>query len=195
MRKNISLVLSVIAFIAVLTFLLDYKIRPDIKTLDDISEASDTIQHQAPDFQFQDLQGRSSALSEFKGKIVILHFWATWCPPCLIEFPKLVKAVQSDQDLILLAVSSDDQQSAVQKFSRQHDLSQSPDTRIYMIWDQDRKITHDLFQTFAYPETILIDGTGQMIRKIPGDADWTSPDMKSYLKSLTGTLADTRGKP
>lgn len=196
MRKNISLIFSLLALIAIVTLLLDHEIKPDVKTLEDISSKADTPFYQAPNFAFTDISGHKSSLNAFKGKIVILHFWATWCPPCLVEFPKLVEISKLyKNDIVVLAISSDDHLPVLRQFADKNSISSGKTPNIHVIWDEDRKITHDRFQTFAYPETILIDGTGRMVRKIPGDADWTSPEMKSYLESLIGTLAGKPGTP
>lgn len=196
MRKNISLILSLLAFIAVLTLLLDYQIKPDIKTLDEISKSANTPAHEAPDFSFTDVKDRTSNLKDLKGKIVILHFWATWCPPCIQEFPKLVAAAEEfKENTVVLAVSSDSQKSVIEKFLKTSAPQIDKASNIFVIWDKDRNITHDLYQTFTYPETIIIDGQGRMLRKISGDADWTSPEMKSYLKGLTTPLAGGPIKP
>lgn len=196
MRKNLSLVFSLLALIAVFTLLLDYKITPRVRTLDDISQDSYQPAHQAPDFSFTEFENRQKSLSDFKGKIVILHFWATWCPPCISEFPKLVSVSKKLQDnIVLLAVSSDGKPDVIERFIDKSVPDFRSQPNMYMVWDQNRTITHDLYQTFAYPETIIIDGSGQMIRKIPGDADWTSPEMESYLQSVIGSLADNPVKP
>lgn len=196
MRKNISLAFLLLALIAVLTLLLDHRITPQIRTIDDISKSAYQPVHDAPDFSFIDIKGRKSSLEAQKGKIVILHFWATWCPPCVTEFPKLVSvSSQFRDDIILVAVSSDSNSADIQKFINRTATKVLGMDNIYMVWDKNRAITHDLYQTFAYPETIITSRDGRMLRKIPGDADWTSPEMKTYLQNVIGTLADGTVKP
>ena len=183
MRKNLSLILGAVALIAVVTLLLDFQIKPAVKTIDDIAASGDMRAHQAPDFTVSDIYGRDISLAKLRGRIVILHFWASWCPPCLVEFPKLVELSKANEnDITLLAVSSDETAEAVRKFYASQLKSAAKPGNIVMVWDRDRKITHDLFQTFAYPQTIVIDGSGRMVRKIAGDADWTSPAMKAYIQ-------------
>ena len=196
MRKNLSLVFTILTIIAVITLLLDYKIKPQVRSLDEIANDSYQPKNHAPDFTFTDLKDRKASLNDLKGKIVILHFWATWCAPCIREFPKLVEVSKEfSDDIALLAVSSDDQIGAITRFTEKTLPKMGAQKNIYLIWDKNRAITHDLYQTFAYPETIIIDREGQMIRKIPCDADWTSPGMKSYLKDITASLAKAPQNP
>jgi len=191
MAKNISLICGLLAILAVATLLLDHNIKPDTKSVPDIT-SRDVPLHSAPDFSFTDLNGHTSDLSAFRGKIVILHFWATWCPPCLVEFPKLVEAAKGKENILaVLAVSSDDEKSVLRRYAMRKTLPKN----VHVIWDEGRRITHDLFQTFSYPETIIIGADGKMLRKIAGDADWTGDVMKTYLDEITAGLADKAGKP
>ena len=197
MRKNISLAFLLLALIAVATLLLDYKIKP-ITQVTEHSTTPETINAQpAPDFAFSDITGRTGyRLSDFKGKTVILHFWATWCAPCVKEYPKLTASVRGlKKDIVVLAISSDADIKTIRTFIDKTDPESRNQKNIYTVWDEDRSITHDLYQTFAYPETIIIDREGRMVRKIPGDADWTGESLQSYLKSLIAPLAESPAKP
>ena len=138
----------------------------------------------APLFSFTTISGETVLSSDLKGKVVLLHFWATWCPPCVSEFPKLLQAGRTFRDdLVIIALSSDKSETDIQKFLKSNSLK--PDNKnIFIALDKNRAITHDLFQTFAYPETIIIDRKGNMVRKIAGDADWTSEEITDYLRSL-----------
>lgn len=196
MRKNISLAFLVLALVAVATLLLDYKIKPVMPVVENFTSASATDNRAAPDFSFKDINGNTHRLSAFKGKIVILHFWATWCAPCVQEFPKLTASVRGyGKDIEVLAVSSDKSENAIRQFIRKTDPGSAWQKNIHLIWDENRAITHDLYQTFAYPETIIINREGNMVRKIPGDADWTGEELESYLKSLMAPLAENQTKP
>ena len=181
MRKNIFIIIFILIAIAAATLWTSYKTSPSIIIQSQSGEVALTAATAAPDFSFAATDGRKADLAQFKGKLVILHFWATWCPPCIEEFPKLVEVSKDmEQDVVLLAVSSDKSRREIERFMGKFDLSQNA----YIIQDSDRAITHDLYQTFTYPETILIDRDGKMVRKIAGDADWTSPEMRSILQDL-----------
>src|SRR4051812_35068691 len=76
----------------------------------------------APDFTVQDSSSRIS-LRDFRGKIVVLNFWATWCPPCVEEMPSLLAMQKELKDrVVVLAVSTDDSNSEYEKFVREHGL-------------------------------------------------------------------------
>ncbi len=185
MKKNISLLLGIFAAIAVITLLLDFQIKPRVRTIDDIADNNSLPVRMAPDFEFTDIKGRKNNLSDFKGKIVILHFWATWCPPCVKEFPKLAAMEDNfEDDVVVLALSSDKSEEIIKTFVTESSPASEDLPGFYTIWDKSRAITHDLYQTFSYPETIIIDRKGGMVRKIAGDADWTSPEMTSYLQDI-----------
>ncbi|PZP55236.1 MAG: hypothetical protein DI586_07515 [Micavibrio aeruginosavorus] len=190
MKKNISLIVGIFAAIAIATLLLDVRVKPRVRTIDDIAEKSSIKVRIAPDFSATDIRGRKVRLSDFKGKIVILHFWATWCPPCVGEFPKLTAMANSFRDdVVVLALSSDSQEKTIRQFITQSAPASAKLASFYSVWDENRAVTHDLYQTFSYPETIIIDRNAAMVRKIPGDADWTSQEMTSYLEDIAGTIA------
>lgn len=181
MRKNIFIIIFILIAIAAATLWTSYQSRPSIIATPQIEGAKNTITA-APDFSFETTAGKKADLNSLKGKIVILHFWATWCPPCVDEFPRLTQLANDMQDdVIVLAVSSDKSLNDIKRFTGKFPLPPN----VYIIQDIDRAITHDLYQTFAYPETILIDRDGMMDRKIAGDADWTSSEMRAMLKQLT----------
>ena len=184
MRRNIFIIGLVLLSIAGLTLWLDYQM-PGFSYVANPTEQ--TLKPEAaPGFVFKTLSGEKLLSSDLKGKIILLHFWATWCPPCVSEFPKLLQAGETFRDdLVVIALSSDKSEADIEKFLKSNSLK-ADDSNIYMSLDKNRVITHDLFQTFAYPETIIIDRQGSMVRKIAGDADWTSKEMMDYLRSLAG---------
>jgi len=133
----------------------------------------------APDFHVTTLDGRSVSLSAFKGKVVMVHFWATWCPPCVEEIPTLDRLYRTffGKDLEILAVSVDDNVQAVGSFVRKYGLS----LPVYL--DPERS-SANLYGTFKFPETYLIDRGGVVRSKTIGARDWSSPDSIQYVQSL-----------
>lgn len=124
----------------------------------------------APDFFYTTLKGETEKLSAQKGKVVLLHFWATWCAPCKVEFPELLKLADSHPETItILAFSVDDSPKNIEKFVKGRTVPQN----FKLIWDEDKKISKDLFQTVNYPETVLVGCDGLMEDKVIGMAqDW-----------------------
>ncbi|MFY9741780.1 MAG: TlpA disulfide reductase family protein [Candidatus Sulfotelmatobacter sp.] len=132
----------------------------------------------APDFTVQD-STRKVTLSQFKGQVVVLNFWATWCPPCVEEMPSLVQMQQKmkDKGITVLAVSVDVDDDAYRKFLQDHNVN------LLSVQDADQK-ANDLYGTFKFPETYIIDRNGIVRRKFIGAVDWTEPDIIDFLSKL-----------
>lgn len=131
----------------------------------------------APDFTVKD-GIQQATLSKFRGKVVVLNFWATWCPPCIEEMPSLVAMQLRMKDKVtVLAVSTDEDAAAYQRFTEQHTSG------LLTIRDADRK-SAELYGTFRYPETYVIDSNGVLRRKFIGPVDWTKPEIIDYLAKL-----------
>ncbi|HZW97182.1 MAG TPA: TlpA disulfide reductase family protein [Candidatus Eremiobacteraceae bacterium] len=132
----------------------------------------------APDFTVRD-SSRTVTLSQFKGQVVVLNFWATWCPPCIEEMPSLVQMQQrmKDKGVTVLAVSVDVDNSSYQRFLRDHGVN------LLSVRDADQK-SNSLYGTFKFPETYVIDRNGVVRRKFIGPVDWTEPDVIEYLGKL-----------
>ena len=131
----------------------------------------------APQFTVQDAD-RRVALSDHRGKVVVLNFWATWCPPCVEEMPSLVAMQAKMKDKVqVIAVSTDQNKSAYDKFLIDHKIA------LLTVRDPEFK-SSTLYGTFQYPETFVIDGQGIVRRKFIGPVDWTKPAIMDYLAKL-----------
>jgi cytochrome c biogenesis protein CcmG/thiol:disulfide interchange protein DsbE len=143
----------------------------------------------AKPFSFTDYEGRTHALEDFKGKIVILNFWASWCAPCIKEFPMLINTVeQRPDDVVLIALSSDMDEDSMNRFiKRKLALPEgAAKDSILIAFDENQTITQGLYGTTKLPETYLIDREQNMRAKIIG-ADWESEDLEEYLNLLLGS--------
>ena len=140
-----------------------------------------TLSQTAPNFTFKQVdRGASHSLSSFKGKTVLINFWASWCGPCLYEYPALITlATEHADDLVLLMVSSDKSPEQAYEFSRgfcmQRGMANPGDSRLFpdypnimVTWDKGRHITRELFGTTHYPESILIGPNGTITHKYIG---------------------------
>lgn len=118
-------------------------------------------------------------LSQLKGQIVVLNFWATWCPPCIEEMPSLVQMQQrmKAKGIIVLAVSVDADGGAYRQFLKDHNVN------LLSVRDPDQK-SNGLYGTSKFPETYIIDRDGVIRRKFIGAVDWTEPDVIEYLGKL-----------
>jgi peroxiredoxin len=123
----------------------------------------------APNFTVRD-SDRTVTLSQFKGQVVVLNFWATWCPPCIEEMPSLVRMQQHMQSkgVTVLAVSVDVDENNYRRFLKEHGVN------LLTVRDPDQK-SNGLYGTFKFPETYIIDRNGIMRRKFIGAVDWTEP--------------------
>lgn len=130
----------------------------------------------APDFTVSD--GTTSIhLASYRGQVVLLNFWATWCAPCIQEMPSLLALHHDQPNLAILAVSVDEDPDAYSSFilHRHIDLTTVRDPS---------ESAAKLFHTDMWPETYVIDRKGVIRRKFVGAQDWSSPEIREYLKSL-----------
>ena len=132
----------------------------------------------APDFSLQDSDHKVT-LSQFRGQVVVLNFWATWCPPCVEETPSLVQmqARLKDKGVVVLAVSIDADDAAYHKFLKEYGVN------MVTVRDEAKKAS-SLYGTFGWPESYVIDRNGVIRRKFIGPVDWTSPEVTDYLSKL-----------
>lgn len=132
----------------------------------------------APEFTLAD-SGRKVSLADFRGKTVVLNFWATWCPPCIEEMPSLVAMQRQLQDkVVVLAVSVDKDRAAYERFVRQYDLA-----ALETVLDPNEE-SRKLYSTTGLPETFVIDRNGVIRRKFVGPLDWTEKEILDYLAKL-----------
>jgi len=133
---------------------------------------------EAPPANLATLDGKRFDLSAYRGKVVFLNFWATWCPPCIEEMPSLVKLQQEmGNKVTILAVSEDADDAAYKQFVRDHNID------LLTVRDP-KNSANTLYGTFKFPETYVIDKDGVIRRKFIGAADWSNPEIIDYLNKL-----------
>lgn len=130
----------------------------------------------APDFTVADTD-HTVKLSSFRGKIVVLNFWASWCIPCVEEMPSLQTLQEKLPNVQVLAVSTDEDGAAYKRFLDEH--------RILFLTVRDaQQKSNALYGSLRFPETYIIDRKGVIRRKLIGAQDWASPEMITYLSKL-----------
>jgi peroxiredoxin len=138
----------------------------------------------APDWQLSDVDGKTVKLSDFKGKVVILDFWATWCPPCRAEIPGFI-AIQkkyADKGFTMVGVSLDEQGASVVKpFMRQLGMN-------YPVVIGNQRIVSDYGGITAIPTTFVIDRQGNVVAAYQGFTDQST--FESVIQPL---LEKTQG--
>jgi len=117
------------------------------------------------------------SLVSLRGRVVVLNFWASWCPPCLEEFPSLETLQKQMPGVTVLAVSFDGDPSAYASFLRKHPLTLQTALETTVRSDKDYGVT-------GPPETYIVDPNGIVRRKFVGAQDWSSPEIRSFLQAL-----------
>jgi len=130
----------------------------------------------APDFTVSD--GKTTIhLANYHGQVVLLNFWATWCPPCVQEMPALIQLHHDRPDLAILAVSIDEDEDAYTRYIQRRGVD------LITVRDPGQTAAK-LYHTEGWPETYIIDRKGIIRRKIVGDPDWSNPEIREFLRTL-----------
>jgi peroxiredoxin len=143
----------------------------------------------APDFTLPVVSDAADAgsvsLSDLRGRVVLLNFWASWCKPCEDEMPAMERLYRSlgPEGLQLLAVSVDEARPQVDAFRRRLDLT------FPILLDADKDVSL-LYQTYRYPETLLIDRDGTVVERYIGPREW---DAELYQARIRRLLEPSRG--
>ena len=133
----------------------------------------------APNFELKDRAGKPLNVKDFRGKVVFLNFWATWCPPCIEEMPAMEKLHQElEKDgLVMLAVNFQEGPERVKEFFTQHNLTFTP------LLDRDGKVTEQ-YQAWGLPVSVVINKRGQIAARATGSKDWHSDEARQFFKKL-----------
>jgi peroxiredoxin len=136
----------------------------------------------APDFRATHLgTGESVSLASYRGQVVLLNVWATWCPPCEAEMPEFQRLYQElgPDGLRILAVSVDETGGeVVRQWARERGLT------FDILHDPRREIEHT-YQTIGLPETFIIDRAGRVVKRVTGHVlSWDAPQQKAFLRRL-----------
>ncbi len=133
----------------------------------------------APDFELKDLDGTTIRLHDLRGKVVLLNFWATWCPTCRFEMPSMEALHKefSSQGLAVLAVALRESAEDVQSFYKEQNIS------FPALLDHNGKAS-ELYETWSLPTTFLINKRGYIVGKVIGYRDWHSGQSKAFFAQL-----------
>lgn len=141
-----------------------------------------------PEFSFKTLNDKNFNINDISSKVILIHFWASWCAPCVIELPKLVKLAEDfPKDIMIIAISSDTDRVTLDRFLKRANLTDQPSNFI-ITFDDKKVITQDIFQTIKLPETIILNRKFEMVEKIAGDADWNSLELRHNLKEIMNSV-------
>jgi len=131
----------------------------------------------APDFTITADTGQTVSVPDFKGKLLVLNFWASWCPPCVEETPSLSQfaAAYASKGVVVLGVSVDKDEKAYKNFLQKFKPN--------FLTAREFK-AHEDYGTFMYPETYIIDAKGKVLKKYAEPVDWMDPRITQLIDSL-----------
>ncbi len=136
----------------------------------------------APNFELRGLDGEARAKRDYRGRVVLLNFWGSWCPPCREEFPSLERLHEAlgGRDFTVLAIAVADTGDAVAGFL----AGRRPAFDILL--DEDRKAA-DAYHAAGVPVTYLLDRQGRLLAGKTGPQQWDGPQMQSLIRELIRT--------
>lgn len=128
-----------------------------------------------------DIYGKPGHLSDLRGKVVVLNFWASWCPPCIEETPSLIRLQHyiAPRNALVLGVSWDEDPDAYEKFLKDQGFN------FPTFLEPTRKVALE-YGTPVIPDTYIIDRRGKILRKFYGSQQWDSPEMLAYFDTILG---------
>jgi peroxiredoxin len=140
-----------------------------------VIEAGDT----APDFSVVTEDGKTVTREDFGGKLLVLNFWASWCPPCISELPSLNEFAKEykNQGVVVLGVSIDKNPNLYKRFLQQRQVA------FETARDPEANISAS-YGTFQIPETYIIDRSGKVLEKVISDQNWMSPEFLQRVKTM-----------
>ncbi|QDG49691.1 TlpA family protein disulfide reductase [Persicimonas caeni] len=181
--KMVVLGAAVAAFVAV-------QLAPwDLSEKEGVAEAvvdlqGEWVDRPAPDFQLPNVDtGQQMSLSDFRGKVIFLNFWASFCEPCRREMPSMENLVRQykNRGLEMVAVSLDPEQQDINKFMNEFLPGQR--SAMTVLWDAAGQ-SSQAYGTEFIPETYIIDRQGRIVARFVNEYDWTRPEAKQLIEAL-----------
>jgi thiol-disulfide isomerase/thioredoxin len=149
--------------------------QPDVSQTIKVNEVSDL-----PEIVFENSDGETINLSDQKGKVVFINFWATWCPPCIAEMPSindLQEKLKDNKNIVFIMVDTDHDFSRSVLFVKKHQFT-------FPVYQANSAIPANLLGS-AIPTTVIFDKKGKMVFKHEGGADYSNAKVLTYLQQLS----------
>lgn len=145
---------------------------------------------ETPALALADLNGRPHNLRDYKGQVVLVNFWATWCPPCRAEMPSMqrLKGILSGQRFAILAVDMGEEPEAVRAFLREIKVD------FPILMDRDGEVLRR-WKVFAFPTSFVLDPQGRIRYALFGSTEWDDPDTVAKIRALLPPSGGRRPKP
>jgi len=135
----------------------------------------------APDFTLEDMDGETYTLSKLHGKVVMVNFWATWCPPCREEIPSMEAIYQALQDKGFIVLAINQWETPDHVFSYMGQLEVYPTFPI--LFDRDSSVS-DSYGVKGLPTTLLIDKQGRVVYRAVGGRNFNHPEVRALIEQL-----------
>ena len=139
------------------------------------TQAASAVEKKALNQSFSTIDGKTITLYQFKGKMVLVHFWAAWCPPCIKELPVLLQAAKDNPDIAVIAISVDRNKKDMTDFLA-HINNLSMIKNVFFVHDPGNRITVNNVKVFRYPETFIITRDMIIGAHVEGGLDWSRFD-------------------
>src|SRR4030067_3062182 len=139
---------------------------------------------EAIDFTLKDLDNKRISLKSYRGKVVMLNFWATWCTPCRLEMPSMEKLHRQfkDKGFVVLAVAAGEKAEGDTAFVKESTMTFST------LLDTDQGVAED-YKVWALPTTYFINAEGKIIGRVNGSRDWSAKEATQYISSIVQTAS------
>ncbi len=131
-------------------------------------------------FELPRLEGGTYSSKSLSGHVVLLNFWASWCGPCVEEFPSLIELAKKQPQLLIVAISGDKDLQSLNAFLKA--FEKRPKNMVVVV-DSDQRVAH-LYGADVLPESYVFSKTGGLIRKIAGAQKWNDPNALDYFSQL-----------
>ncbi len=149
-----------------------------------VSDSVREFEDSAPNFSLKNLDGHTVELTHFKDKVVIVNFWASWCPPCVRELPSLLSLIEKFKgDVVLIAVSADEDENDLREFLKANKISENL-AAVHIVRDPTNQVA-SLYGTNKLPESYILRRQNRFHRKIEGLKNWSSPAFIKTFNELT----------
>jgi len=182
--KKYVLLFLLIFISAILFFLEHFTETPisiaDIQTKEIFNAKKSSVGYFAPSFKLRNIKGNYESLESYRGEVVVLNFWATWCAPCRIEMPsfeKLYRRYRSEGVTVLAITLDKNSENKIKSFVDEYGLS-------FPILLDEKGEVERLYPSMTIPFTYIIDRQGRIVARVDGAKNWESSETFEAIEYL-----------
>ena len=179
------ILLFIIIFIGAILFFFEHFIEApisitDVQVEENCDQRKSAVGYLAPDFSLRNLKGNYESLDSFRGQVVVLNFWATWCAPCRVEMPsfeKLYRRYRSEGVAVLAVTLDKNAGPKIKSFVDEYELS------FPILLDEEGEVER-LYPSMTIPFTYVIDREGRVVARVDGAKNWESNETFEAIEYL-----------